>query len=102
MKIQDYVSANKLNTPLQSVYKANHSTLTALLKIFNDILTEVDQGNVVTLLDLSAAFDTVNHDILLRLLRKSFASTHHHFQGSFHLFLFPIIFMQIIRKFGLP
>ena len=74
MQIQDYVSANKLNTPLQSAYKANHSTQTALLKIFNDILTEVDQVNVVmvTLLDLSAAFDTVNHDILLRRLQESF------------------------------
>ena len=39
MQTQDYVSTNKLNTPLQSAYKSNHSTQTALLKIFNDILT---------------------------------------------------------------
>ena len=65
---------NKLNTPLQSAYKANHSTQTALVKIFNDVLTEIDHGNVVllTLLDLSAAFDTVDHNILLKRLDHSF------------------------------
>ena len=73
VQIQDYVSANKLNNPLQSACKANHYTKTALLKIWNDILTEIDQGNAVmaTLLDLFG-FDTLNHNILLRWLWQSF------------------------------
>ncbi len=50
---------------VQSVYKRFHSTETALLKIHNDIiiLCNMDNGKVtaLTLLDLSAAFDTIDH-----------------------------------------
>ena len=47
-----------------------HSTETALLKIHNDILSSMDNGKVtvLTLLDLSAAFDAIDHTILLRRL----------------------------------
>ena len=47
-----------------------YSTETALLKIHNDILSSMDDGRVtaLTLLDLSAAFDTIDHTILLRRL----------------------------------
>jgi len=46
---------------LQSAYRANHSTETAVLKVLSDILLVIDSGDlsVVVLLDLSAAFDTV-------------------------------------------
>ena len=51
----------------QSAYKAKHSNETALVRIYNDILQSVDVGNCVILifLDMSAAFDTVVHDVLL-------------------------------------
>ena len=58
----------------QSAYKRLHSTEIALLKIQNDIATSLDSGKAVahTLLDLSAAFDTIDHTILFNSLRDWF------------------------------
>ena len=58
---------------LQSAYRKGHSTETALLKVQNDILMNMNCNHVtlLVLLDLSAAFDTVDHDILLACLKSS-------------------------------
>ena len=50
---------------LQSAYRRHHSTKTALLKVWSDILMAADnqQVTLLALLDLSAAFDCVDHDI---------------------------------------
>ena len=54
----------------QSAFRKFHSTKPALLKIHNDIVSSMDDGQVtaLTLLDLSAVFDTIDHGVLLRRL----------------------------------
>ena len=56
------------------MYKFFHSTKTALLTVTNDIMLSLDKGENVflVLLDVSAAFDTVNQSLLLARLQKSF------------------------------
>ena len=57
---------NHLSNPLQSAYRKHHSTESALLKVHNDIILSMDKGKVkaLTLLDLSAAFHTIDHATL--------------------------------------
>ena len=60
----------QLYPPNQSSYRKNHSTETALLKVTNDILLNMNKQHVtlLVLLDLSAAFDTVDHNIQMSSL----------------------------------
>ena len=68
------LNCNNLFPVFQSAYRQNHSTETALLKVMNDILLNMKNQCVtlLILLDLSADFDTVNHDTMLRRLEYSF------------------------------
>jgi hypothetical protein len=70
-QMETHMKEYKLDEPLQSAYKAHHSTETALVKVSNDILTAIDKKQCVALvlLDLSAAFDTVDHDRFLDRLQ---------------------------------
>ena len=63
---------NNLYSSVQSAYKERHSTETALLKVLCDILTALDSGSgaVLLMLDQSAAFDTIDHGILLSRLNS--------------------------------
>ena len=73
-QLMEFLSAHDLLPPLHSGFRAGHSTEAALLRVLSDILQAVDRGDVAALilLDLSAAFDTVDHDILLQRLQLSF------------------------------
>ena len=66
----DHVNANELQEMFQSAYKVAHSTETALLKVQSDIFSAIDKQESVFLLslDLSPAFDMVDHVILLSRL----------------------------------
>ena len=70
----DYLTVNGLNEVFQSAYKKNHSTESALLRVTNDILRATDDNSstILLLLDLSSAFDTVDHYILLNRLKHRF------------------------------
>ena len=68
------IDINGLLPELQLGYRAHHSTKTAMVKVMVDILLALDSGNlaILSLLDLSTAFDTVDHDTLLRRLQTSY------------------------------
>ena len=66
-RFERHLLSNGLHEELQSAYCRSHSTETALLKVQSDILESLDNGcvTVLVMLDLSAAFDTIDHGILL-------------------------------------
>ena len=73
-QLHHHMAVNDLFPMLQSSYRKFHSTETALLKVKNDILLNMNKQHVtlLALLDLSAAFDTIDHCILLERLKSVF------------------------------
>ena len=69
-----YLESCNLMPKLQSGFRKGHSTETVLLRLISDVYDAIDAGHVtlLALLDVSAAFDTVDHSILLTRLRISF------------------------------
>ena len=61
-RLSEHMSQHGLNEPLQSAYRPRHSPETAVIKVQHDIAKELDEnrGVALALLDLSAAFDTIN------------------------------------------
>ena len=70
-KLSQYFSTNGLQEPFQSAYTPSHSTETALAKVHNDLMHGVDKDGaaMLVLLDLSAAFDTISHSIMINRLK---------------------------------
>ena len=73
-ELNTYLTDSNLFSSLQSAYRRHHSVETALLRVANDFLVALDNGNEVllVLLNYTAAFDTVNHSILLHRLEHRF------------------------------
>lgn len=73
-QVKLHLDKNKLGNSFQSAYKNGHSTETALLCVKNDIDLALSEGKPVALvlLDLSAAFDTIDHNGLLNCLKNWF------------------------------
>ncbi|GFR58729.1 reverse transcriptase, partial [Elysia marginata] len=74
-RLRDYLSSSNHETKFQSAYKKDHSTETTLLKVLNDTLRAADakQPTLLVHLNLSAAFDTTDHELLLSRLDYRFA-----------------------------
>ena len=73
-RLQAFQESNRLMPKTQSTYRKYHSTKTAVTRVYNDLLLAADRGQVsaLCLLDLTAAFDTVDHQLLLLRLERQF------------------------------
>jgi len=73
-QLQTYVDMHDMLPHHQSAYRPGHSTETALVKVYLDLVQGRDSGNVAVLAlhDMTAAFDSVDHVILLERLRCTF------------------------------
>ena len=70
MHLRAHLACNNINTNFQCAYKQFHCIETTLLRVLNDLLTGMNdhEVSILLLLDLSSAFDTLNHDILINRL----------------------------------
>ena len=77
LQLNNYLINNNLHENFQSAYQVHHSTETVMVKVQYDILHAIDGNEAVVLLmlGLSAAFDTVPHDILLDRLSRRYGIT---------------------------
>jgi hypothetical protein len=76
-QVSKHLTTHNLYAPMQSAYRPKHSVETALVRVHNDFMQAMDssQGIILVLLDLSAAFDTIDHDILLHRLEQEVGIT---------------------------
>ncbi len=73
-RLCSHMEQHGLGERLQSAYKSHHSTETALMRVQNDIASALDSNRamMLALIDLSAAFDTVDHTRLVTLLQVKY------------------------------
>ena len=76
-QVSSYINSHNLCNTCQSTYRPGHSTETALPRVVNDLFLSLNKGNisVLALLDLSSAFDTIDHPILVHRLHTDFGFT---------------------------
>ena len=82
-QMNNHCEQHKIILDYQSAYRANYSCKTALVKLVNDVLWcyENQEAMQIVPIDLSAAFDMVDHDFLLSLLQKGLESMEMHLTG---------------------
>lgn len=70
IQLREHINSKQIIPPFQSGFRPQHSCLTALLNISDDIIKATDSGQItaLVLLDFSKAFDTIDHDILIAVL----------------------------------
>ena len=81
-RVMSYLNNSNLLPTHQSAYRRHHSTETAVIKMYSDILGAVDDGKLLILLDLSAVFDLVDQSILLKRLESTYGFVVSHWNGS--------------------
>ena len=71
-QLHSHMTRHNMFEKLQSAYKTHHSTETTLVKVFNDIMLNVNSGlgSFLILLDLSSAFDTNDYDLLCTVFER--------------------------------
>ena len=76
-QVSSYLNSHNLYNACQSAYSPGHSTETAIPKVVNDLFLSLSKGNisVLALLDVSSAFDIVDHPILVHRLHAEFGFT---------------------------
>ena len=75
-RFNSHLDSNYLNVPWQSGYKKSQSTETLLLRVVNDLLIASKENKAtVVMLDLSAAFETVDHNVLISILENEIGIT---------------------------
>ena len=76
-QLTGHLITKNLLPDFQSAYRNGHSTETAELKVFSDVVDGIEKGQfaLLSLLDLTAAFDTVDHEILFRRMSLTFGIT---------------------------
>ena len=89
IQFTSHAALNGLFPERQSAYRQFHSTESAVLVLHNDIICAIDRGEItgLVLLDLSSAFDTVDHTSLLLILESGFSVTGHAVTGMVPLIL---------------
>ena len=73
-QLNDHLVKNNLQGQCQSGFRPGHSCETHMVRVVDDVLAEMDRGNIVAVIqiDLSAAFDTIDHGQLLRRLEERY------------------------------
>ena len=74
-RLTEHLNSCGLTEKFQSAYKPLHSTESALLRVKNDFIAAIDnhQAVLLVMLDLSAAFDTIDHNIFVHRLKQEFS-----------------------------